>query len=143
MDKKDFYFLGKITKTSGYTGNLVFFFDVDDIDQYANLEAVFIDVNEELIPFAIKDLKLKSHNSAIAILQDITSEEEALALVGDELYLPVSFLPPLTGNKFYYHEVIGFKAIDANLGDLGIIDRIIDQSSQVILVVLQKDKEIF
>ena len=142
MEKKDFYFLGKITKTSGYTGNLVFFFDVDNIDKYADLEALFIDVNEELIPFAIKNLKLKSHNSAIATLEDITTEEEAMALIGYDLYLPISFLPPLKGNKFYFHEVIGFKIIDANLGDLGTIDRIIDQSSQAILVVLKNDKEI-
>ncbi len=142
MEKKDFYFLGKITKTSGYSGNLVFFFDVDDSEKYHNLEAVFISVNEELIPFAIKELKFKSHNTAIAKLEDITSEEEALALAGNELFLPLSFLPPLTGKHFYYHEIIGFKTLDVNLGYLGIIDRIIDQSSQAIFVVRNKDKEI-
>ncbi len=142
MEKKDFYFLGKITKTSGYSGNLVFFFDVDDTDVYADLEAVFININDELIPFAIQELKIKSHNSTIAKLVDVPGEEEALALVGSELYLPNSFLPPLTGNRFYYHEVIGFTVLDLNLGNLGKVDYIIDQSSQAILVILKNDKEI-
>ncbi|MBM3436821.1 MAG: 16S rRNA processing protein RimM, partial [Bacteroidetes bacterium] len=34
MNKKDFYFIGKITKASGYKGDLMFFFDVDDIIPY-------------------------------------------------------------------------------------------------------------
>ena len=49
MEKKDFYFLGKITKTSGYKGNLMFFFDVDDIANYNDLEAVFVNMHDELI----------------------------------------------------------------------------------------------
>ena len=142
MEKKDFYFLGKITKTSGYKGSLVFFFDVDDIDNYKDLEAVFISINDELIPFAIKNISFKSAKSAIVQIEDITDEESALVLVGNELYLPLSFLPKLEGNKFYYHEVIGFKVNDNNLGELGTVKEILDQGSQAILVVEKNDKEI-
>ena len=142
MDKKDFYFLGKITKTSGYKGSLVFFFDVDDVGKYTDLNAVFIEMHNELVPFAIKTLSIKSAKSAIVQLEDITDEESATALVGFELYLPLSFLPKLEGNKFYYHEVIGFKVLDKNIGEIGTVKEIIDQSSQAILVVNQNDKEI-
>jgi len=142
MEKKDFYFLGKITKTSGYKGSLMFFFDVDDIDSYKDLEAVFISINDELIPFAIKNISFKSAKSAIVQIEDITYEESALVLVGNELYLPLSFLPKLEGNKFYYHEVIGFKVNDNNLGELGTVKEILDQGSQAILVVEKNDKEI-
>lgn len=142
MERKDFYFLGKIIKTSGYKGNLVFFFDVDDINHYKNLEAVFIDVNQELIPFVIEKLQFKSKNTAYVMLEGISSEDEALALVGNELYLPLSFLPPLTGNRFYYHEVEGFSIIDKNKGFVGVVDRIYDQSSQALFVIINEDKEI-
>lgn len=142
MEKKDFYFLGKITKTSGYKGSLVFFFDVDEIDGYKDLEAVFISINDELIPFAIKNINFKSAKSAIVQLEDITDEESALALIGNELFLPLSFLPKLEGNKFYYHEVIGFMVIDKKLGELGSVIEILDQGSQAILVVDKNDKEL-
>jgi len=91
MDKKDFYFLGKITKISGYKGYLIFFFDVDDPSQYAFLEAVFIDLNEELIPFVIKSIQFTKGKNALVQLEDVSDEISARALVGTELYLPLSF----------------------------------------------------
>jgi len=120
----------------------VFFFDVDDIDPYKNIDAVFVEVNDELIPFALNKLRFKSRNTAIVEMEDITTEDEAIALIGSDLYLPLSFLPELTGNKFYYHEVIGFSVFDKNRGEIGLIDRIIDQSRQAIFVVKYKNKEI-
>jgi 16S rRNA processing protein RimM len=142
MDKKDFYFLGKITKTSGYLGNLMFFFDVDDIQNYAGLEAVFVNINNEMVPFAIKELRIKGDHSAFVSLEDVTDDEQARALVGYELYLPLSYLPPLTGKKFYYHEVTGFSVVDKIAGNIGIIESVSDQSGQPIFIVSFKDKEI-
>jgi 16S rRNA processing protein RimM len=142
MDKKDFYFLGKITKTSGYQGNLVFFFDVDDISLYADLEAVFVDMSGELVPFAIKALRIKGNSSALVTLEDITDDEQTRVLIGCALYLPLSYLPPLTGKKFYYHEVTGFSVLDEKSGFIGTIDRIFDQSGHAIFVIINKGKEI-
>jgi 16S rRNA processing protein RimM len=142
MDKKDFYFLGKITKTSGYQGNLVFFFDVDDISHYSDLKAVFVEINNDLIPFAIKELQLKSNHSAFVTMEDVTSEDQAKQLVGYDLYLPMSFLPPLTGKKFYFHEITGFTVIDEVSGNIGIIVNIIDHSGNALFVIMNNGKEI-
>ena len=142
MDKKDFYYLGKITKTSGYKGSLVFFFDVDDISFYKDLAAVFVDLHGELIPFAIQQLQFKSAKSAFVTLEDVETSEQAEALAGCELYLPLSYLPPLTGNKFYYHEVTGFEVIDKNFGSIGKIDRIMEQGTQDLFVVIHNTKEV-
>jgi 16S rRNA processing protein RimM len=142
MNKKDFYFLGKITKTSGYQGSLVFFFDVDDINYYAGLEAVFVDINGELIPYAVKELRIKGNNSAFVSLEDVTDKEQAKALTGFEVYLPISYLPPLTGKKFYYHEVAGFSVKDEKHGFIGTIERIFDQAGHAIFVIYFNGKEI-
>lgn len=142
MVKKDFYFLGKITKTSGYKGNLMFFFDVDDIGHYHGLDAVFIDIAGELIPFVITYIQFKNNRTAIVKLEDISTEEQAIALVGNELFLPISLLPARKGNEFYFHEVTGFTVWDVNYGNIGIIDHILDQSSQAIFVIQGKGKEI-
>jgi len=142
MDKSDFYYLGKITKLFGYKGELVFFFDVDDITEYRGLDAVFIDVNGDLIPFMIEKLRLHQGNTAIVRIQDVHDIDEAQRLVNSELYLPLSTLPKLDGNKFYYHEIIGYTVVDADAGEVGIVDEVNDQTAQALLVIKDGYKEI-
>ena len=142
MNRDDFYYLGKIVKTSGYKGNLVFFFDVDDISYYKDLEAVFVEVSEELIPFAISGIQIKDNKTAFVKMEDIDDEEQAVALTGKDLYLPLSYLPPLTGKKFYFHEVTGFSIIDNNYGNIGKIVGFIEHSAQTLFVIINNDKEI-
>jgi 16S rRNA processing protein RimM len=36
--------------------------------------------------------------------------EDADAVIGNDLYLPLKMLPKLTGNKFYFHEVMVLKS---------------------------------
>ncbi|RUA32311.1 MAG: 16S rRNA processing protein RimM [Bacteroidetes bacterium] len=142
MDKSDFYYLGKITKLFGYKGELVFFFDVDDITEYRGLDAVFIDVNGDLIPFMIEKLRLHQGNTAIVRIQDVHDIDEAQRLVNSELYLPLSTLPKLDGNKFYYHEIIGYTVIDADAGEVGIVEEVNDQTAQALLIIKDGYKEI-
>ena len=62
--------------------------------------------------------------------------------MGSELYLPLSFLPELSGNKFYFHEVIGFKVVDDIHGDIGVIESINDTTSQALFEILKGDKQL-
>ena len=51
-------------------------------------------------------------------------------------------LPKLTGNKFYFHEVIGFEVEDKRLGYVGEIQSINDSTAQPLFEVLKGDAEI-
>ena len=143
MSIDDFYFLGKITRTSGHTGELFVFLDVDDPEKYHNLESFFIEINKQYVPFFIEKINLKPNsNKAVVRLQDIDSMEKAASLVNASLYLPMEQLPPLKGKSFYFHEVIGFKVIDAAHGDIGEVRQIFDLPQQALLQVMLGKKEI-
>jgi len=142
MDKNDFYYLGKITKLFGYKGEVIFFFDVDDITEYRNLDAVFIDVNGDLIPFLIRKIKLHQGSTAVVSLQDVDDIESARRLINTDLYLPLSTLPKLKGNKFYFHEIIGFTVVDAEAGEVGTIEEVNDQTAQTLLIIKDGEREI-
>ena len=66
--------------------------------------------------------------------------EAADALIGKSIYLPLDSLPELTGNKFYFHEVIGFDAVDKNAGRIGTIKAINDQAPQAFFII-EDDKQ--
>ncbi len=140
--KFDGYFLlGKIIRTHGYKGGLKAIFDVDQPQEYRELDMVFIESKDQLIPWIIDGIHFENNKANLA-LADVKDMEGAEKLVGHYLYLPEELLPKLTGKKFYYHEVIGFKVHDKQYGDIGIIDRIIELPNNPLFAILFKNKEI-
>lgn len=140
MNKEACFQLGKITKPFGYKGQVVFFLDVDCPDDYSELDSVFVEVKGQLVPHFIKDIKIGG-NKATVTFEELTPDE-ARALVGCDLYLPLDVLPPLTGNRFYFHEVIGWRVVDSEKGDIGTIASVIDFPAQPLFQIMQNDKEI-
>lgn len=142
MRKKDCFYLGKIAKKFSFKGEVLAYLDTDEPELYENLESVFVEQNKHLIPFFIEHCSLHKNDFLRILFEDITTEEQADALVGCELYLPLSMLPKLSGNKFYFHEVIGFAIEDQRLGYVGEIQAINDTTAQPLFEVLKGDTEI-
>ncbi len=130
MQKSECFFLGKITKPHGLKGEVTVWLDVDNPDDYEGLDAVFLEIKNELVPFIISDIQIRGKKS-IAKFEDINKIEQTESIVGAELYLPLTSLPKLSGKKFYYHEVIGFEIYDNNLQkSLGLLKAIYESSGQ-------------
>ncbi|MBE0649385.1 MAG: 16S rRNA processing protein RimM [Bacteroidales bacterium] len=138
---KDYFFLGSVTRLHGYDGMLQLFLDVDDSEAYEDLQMVFININQGLVPHFIESSSLKN-NKLIVRFQDVDSPEKAQRLVNKELYLPLSALPKLSGNKFYFHEVIGFHLVDKVFGELGEVSDILDYPCQALMQVFHEGKEV-
>ena len=140
MTKEECYQLGKITKPFGFKGQVIMFLDVDCPEDYAELDSAFVEVKGNLVPYFFK-LENINGNKAVATFEDLTPEE-AQALVGHELYLPLDLLPKLTGNQFYFHEGIGFNVIDDEHGDIGTIKSIIEYPAQPLFQIMKDEAEI-
>lgn len=118
MADKNFYYLGTLTKPFGLKGELCAFFDVDDCERYLDLDAVFIETDGEMLPYMVENLQYRGNNQFVVKLLDVDINN-VREFVQTELYLPLSRLPKLSGNRFYFHEVIGFKVVDDRLGEIG------------------------
>ena len=138
---EDYFYLGKITKKFGLKGELVVYLDTDEPDKYYFMESVFFDVDGEPIPFFIEEIKIKSNNQLIVLFQDINDASSA-HYVNTDLYLPLSMLPKLDGNKFYYHEIKGFSIIDKNRGNIGVCHDVLDYTHQAIMQITNEKGEI-
>ena len=142
MELKDCFYLGKITKKYSFKGELIISLDTDEPEIYKNLKSVFININGRLIPYFIEKSKSQKKSTLRVKFEDINSEEEALSIINKEVYLPLENLPELKGKKFYYHEIIGYNVVDTNHGNIGLIIKVEDKTSQSIFVIKNNRKEI-
>ena len=142
MRKEDCFYLGKIAKKFSYKGEVLIWLDTDEPELYKNMESVFVEQNKHLVPFFIVTSSLHKGDFLRTRFEDIDSEEDADSIMGNAVYLPLSSLPKLEGNKFYFHEVIGFDAEDQRLGVIGKIVSINDSSAQPLFEILKGDVEI-
>ncbi|MBP5516304.1 MAG: 16S rRNA processing protein RimM [Bacteroidales bacterium] len=140
MTQDECFQLGKITKPFGFKGQVVFFLDVDCPTDYEGLDAVFVETKSGLVPYFIKELNING-NKAVVTFEELTADE-AHSLVGCRLFLPLEMLPKLTGNKFYFHEVIGWHVVDAEKGDIGTIESVMENPAQPLFQIMKNGVEI-
>ena len=142
MRKEDCFYLGKIAKKFSFKGEVLVYLDTDEPGLYENMESVLVEFNNNLIPFFIENSSLHKNDFLRVRFEEVNTEEDADAILNKSVYLPLTMLPKLSGNKFYFHEVIGFEIEDKRLGIFGIIQSINDTSAQPLFEVLNGDVEI-
>jgi len=143
MRKEDCFYLGKIVRKHSFKGEVVIKLDTDEPELYQEMESIFVDLGNNLIPFFIEKSLLQKGNQLRVQFEDLYTEEEADAILKADVYMPLDLLPKLSGNKFYFHEVIGFKAVDVNYGLVGTIEGVNDQTAQPLFEITNGDKEVF
>ncbi|MEM7106666.1 MAG: ribosome maturation factor RimM [Bacteroidota bacterium] len=141
MRPDECYLLGYVIKRHGLKGELTIFLDVDNPQEYIELESVFVKIDGKLVPFFIEDFNIRG-GKAVVRLEGVHSTDQADELKGAELYLPLTMLPRLEGTSFYYHEIIGFTVMDEIVGRLGSVKVVYTNSAQELLAVIQDHKEI-
>ena len=135
MRKEDCFYLGKIAKKFSFKGEVLAYLDTDQPELYENLESVFVEFNKNLVPFFIVSSSLHKNDFLRIRFEDMNTEEDADAIMNCPIYLPISMLPKLSGNKFYFHEVIGFEIEDKRVGVFGKIVSINDTTAQPLFEV--------
>ena len=142
MTKEDCFYLGKIVKKYSFKGELLAKLDTDQPEIYEHLDAIFIEVNGTLIPFFIEKSQLHKSDLLRLKFDDVTDEADADALMKCDLYLPLDSLPKLDGNKFYFHEIIGYQLNDERFGPVGTIKGVNDSTAQALFEVDRNGIEI-
>jgi 16S rRNA processing protein RimM len=142
MKQSDFFYLGKIVKTHGLHGQLNGKIESDDPLFYQSIQHVFLEIKKQYLPYQIEFVNIDERGFFTLKITDIISIEQARAFVNKKMFLPLHMLPKLSGNSFYFHEVIGFQVYDSNFGYCGLIEGVIDANIQPLLQIAYLGKEI-
>lgn len=146
MTLDECFYLGYTAKVHGKNGEITIKLDVDFFEECKKLESVFIQLNKtdtSLIPFFISKANFQNNGTLRVKLEDVDSIADAKPIIGKGVYMLSKFLPTLSGNQFYHHEVADFKIIDTNYGEVGELQQILNFPKQAIFEVVHPNgKEI-
>jgi 16S rRNA processing protein RimM len=141
MDFDSCFQLGYIIKSRGLEGEVSVFLDTDQPESYRELESVFVEQNKKLVPFFIDKTRI-SASKAVFRFEGISDIDQANSLQGAGLWLPLTVLPELSGNDFYYHEIEGFALEDKIHGNIGTVKTVYTSAKQDLIAADYKGVEI-
>jgi len=140
-DRDQYFYLGKVIKTHSFRGELVFLIESDNPDSYQDIEVVFMDIEGSLVPWFVENIEI-NNDRAVVKLEDVVDIDYARSLVKKDLYLPIEKLQALSGTDFYFHEVTGFRVIDTEKGDIGVVEEILERQEQDLIRIMNEGHEI-
>lgn len=129
--------IGKVLKTHGFKGHLKIYVDEFYMDDFEEMEAIFI----HQLPYFIVSKDINSDNQAIILLEEIDSKENAYPLQGKDIFAKDDDLTEILDEE-PYNDLVGFIISDMNSGIIGEIVQIMELPHQFLAQVFKEKKEI-
>lgn len=143
MNNSDYHYLGYISKTIGFEGSLLIFFEAVDPSVLEDVEAFFVLIDGKMVPFFIEEISFRgTAKEAIVDFEDITSTEKARHLCDRKIFLPASILPKHIKKQNETKALIGFKALASDGKYLGIITDLLEYPGNPVFSITDKKNEI-
>lgn len=132
--QEDVVHIGRITKSHGLAGEVVFFFTDDSFDRVDG-DYLICDIDGILVPFFIEEYRFRSNNSALMKFEDIDTIESTQQILGADVYFPKDMIVPPEDGEFALSYFVGFRITDKDKGEVGIVVDYDDNTENWILKV--------
>lgn len=143
MQKSDCFYLGRIVKKHSFKGDVVIKCDEDFVDIIQEMESIWLETKNHLVPFFIDDIMKTGPVFFRLKLEGIDNEQQAQNLVGSEVYIAKTQLPEDFDDQLLTQDLLGYKVVDETFGEIGEIIFINDSTPQTLLEVTNGQKTYF
>lgn len=139
--------IGYITKLHGLKGEMQATVTDAVFDEVAHCPYLVCDMDGIFVPFFVKNYRFKSGETILLTFDDVDTQEKAEAYCGKKLYFDRKCFTP-DEEEQYEAEVeeemgyIGYQIIDRELGPLGEVTAIDDQTANVLFIVDHDGEEL-
>lgn len=133
MQKESLVRLGKISKAHGLKGELSvqLVLDSEDIEE---LESVYLDIQNKLVPFFVESIKVVPGRKALLRLEECKTLGETAKFIGKEIFADEEFLD-LDDPTALLNQLQGFLLVDKTLGEIGPVLEVLEMPGQHLLKV--------
>jgi 16S rRNA processing protein RimM len=142
MEKSNCVSIGRIHKTFGYKGSCVVQIGDHFLETVLNEGSVFIENDEELVPYFIETFEEGEEGLHSIKFEDIDDVDRAKELNGSLVWFPLSSLPEALQEADMLFEIRGYQVIDQKFGEIGIAEDVMDMPQQSLLRFFKGKKEI-
>ncbi len=139
MTVEDCFELGYVLRPHGLKGELMLALEADEPEAYAKCTELYLNLPHGLVPYRVEGFNVVQQGErAIAKLKGLAAVEQAEPLKGAKVYLPLTALPELDDDQFYYHDIVGYTVVDQTQGGavVGTVGEVYELPQQTMLGVL-------
>ena len=138
LKKNDFVYYGKFLKPHGTKGEIGL--QSDGFTLGDDCDFVACDIDGILVPFFFETIRSKNNDISIVKVERMESAEDVRFLTNRDAYIPRQWVEESEELTWSYFK--GFKAIDTEMGELGDIIDVDDNTINTLFVIEGKDDEI-
>jgi len=128
-----FIVVGEVIKTRGVGGDLLVRPLTTDIERFLSLKTLWVEKTGDRC-LVVERAKVQG-GFVLLKIQGIDSREDAKALNGLALTVPLSEVPPCPEGEHYIFELAGMKVRRTDGTELGIVSDVMETGSNIVYVV--------
>jgi len=125
LQLKDFIIVGSVGKTHGTSGEL----KLEGNQKLKQKEWVMIEFNQKPVPFFIEQCRELVPNEYLVKLRDYNTVEDAQTFIGRNIFYYST--KAVKSKKQIDESIIGYALIDLTIGNIGILEDIIEMPGQI------------
>ncbi|HEY3372300.1 MAG TPA: ribosome maturation factor RimM [Prolixibacteraceae bacterium] len=135
--------VGYVQKPHGINGELVIRFQEEYYETLEEYPALFLDIDNLLVPFFIAEegLRFKSSESVITRLEWIDTDAKAKSLCGMSVFVNQDDVIE-SEDEMSPHALVGYQLLGEDMGPIGQILEVHDYAGNMLLLVDYQGKEV-